>query len=165
MLNSCSFIGNLGKDPEVRTTQGGDKVASLSIACTEKWKTKDGERKERVTWVPVVIWGPLAEVAERYLRKGSKIYVCGKFTVRKWQDRDGHDRWSTEIVLSGAQAQLIMLDSKPEGDSQSNDRSGWGEQRSQSDNRGNSRQPGAGSDDWGGGSWGGRDPLDDDVPF
>ena len=115
-LNSCSFIGNLGKDPEVRTTQGGDKVATFSIACTEKWKGRDGERKERTTWVPVVIWGPLAEVAQNYLRKGSKVFVCGKFTVRKWADRDGQDRYSTEIVLQGGQSQLIMLDGKPDGE-------------------------------------------------
>lgn len=115
MLNSCSFIGNLGRDPEVKSTQRGDKVANLSIGCTEKWKDRDGNRQERTTWVPVVIWGALADVAERYLRKGSKVYVSGKFSVRKWQDRDGQDRYATEIILNGHDAKLVMLDG-PQGD-------------------------------------------------
>lgn len=110
-LNSCEFIGNLGRDPEVKSTQSGEKVANLSIGVSERWKGRDGEKKERTTWVPLVIWGPLAEVAERYLRKGSKIFVRGKFSVRKWTDQNGNDRYSTEIVLQGPQAVLTMLDS------------------------------------------------------
>lgn len=156
-LNSCSFIGNLGKDPEIRSMQNGDKVANLSIAVTEKWKAKDGEKKERTTWVPIVIWGPLAEIAERFLRKGSKVFVCGKFSVRKWQDQSGQDRYSTEIVLQGFDAKLEMLDGPPADNQRSS---------------GQSRQ----SDDWGGGQGGARtggggsqagfvDVLDDSVPF
>lgn len=118
MLNRCEFIGNLGRDPEIRATQTGDKVANLSLAVSETWKDKNtGERKERTTWVPVVIWGPLASVAERYLRKGSKVYIAGRFSVRKWQDQSGNDRYATEIVLQGFGASLIMLDG-PSGGSQ-----------------------------------------------
>lgn len=146
-LNSCSFIGHLGKDPEIRSTQGGDKCANLSIACTEKWKTQSGEAKERTTWVPIVIWEPLAGVAEKYLRKGSKVYVSGKFTVRKWSDSSGNDRYSTEIVLQGPGAQLIMLDGASSGS------------EGRSTGR---RQSGAGSDDWGGTC---GDALDDDIGF
>jgi len=112
-VNSCTFVGNLGKDPECRDVSNGQKVANFSIACTEKWKSKDGEKQERTTWVPVVVWGPLADVCQRYLHKGSKVYVSGKFSVRKFQDRDGNDRYATEIVLQGPQAQLVMLDGKP----------------------------------------------------
>lgn len=111
MLNRCEFIGNLGRDPEIRTTQSGDKVANLRIAVSEKWKDRDtGERKERTEWIPVTIWGPLAKVAEQYLHKGSKVFVSGKFQTRKWQDQSGADRYSTEIVLQGPQSQLTMLD-------------------------------------------------------
>ncbi len=113
-LNSCTFIGNLGKDPECMDVNGG-KVANFSIACTEKWKNRDGEKQERTTWVPVVVWGSLADVCQRFLHKGSKVYVCGKFSVRKYQDRDGNDRYATEVILQGPQAQLVMLDSKQDG--------------------------------------------------
>ena len=110
MLNRCEFIGNLGRDPEVRSTQSGDKVASLSIAVSEAWKDKNtGEKRERTEWVPITIWGPLAKVAEQYLRKGSKIYVAGKFQTRKWQDQSGNDRWTTDVVLQGTDAKMIML--------------------------------------------------------
>lgn len=117
-LNSCSFIGNLGKDPEIRTTQGGDKVANFSIACSEQWKDKaTGEKKEVTEWVNVVVWGALAGVVEAYLRKGSKVFISGKMKTRKWADKDGKDRWSTEIVLQGFDSKLIMLDGAKQGDS------------------------------------------------
>lgn len=118
MLNRCEFIGNLGRDPEIRTTQAGEKVANMSLAVTEKWKDKSGERQERTTWVPVVAWGKVAEIAEQYLHKGSKIFVAGQFTVRKWQDQQGNDRYSTEVVLRPFRGELVMLDGKP------NDQSG-----------------------------------------
>ncbi len=145
-VNSCTFIGNLGKDPECREVNGG-KVANISIACTEKWKNRDGEKQERTTWVPVVIWGPLADVCERYLRKGSKVYITGKFSVRKFQDRDGNDRWSTEIVLQGPQAQLVMLDGKQGGDGRAPD---------------GSRGAPSTSGDYGRTA---PDDLDDEIPF
>lgn len=114
MLNQCQFIGNLGADPEVRNFQNGNKVCNLRIACTEKWTDKSsGERKERTEWVSVAIFSEgLVRVAEQYLRKGSKIYVSGKMQTRKWQDQSGQDRYSTEIVLQGFDAKLVMLDGK-----------------------------------------------------
>lgn len=115
MLNQCNFIGNLGADPDVRSTNGGDKVANLRLACTEKWKDKNGERREKTEWVSVVVWGALAGVCEKYLRKGSKVFVSGKLQTRKWQDQSGNDRYSTEIVLSGSDSKLVMLDSAPTG--------------------------------------------------
>lgn len=115
MLNQCQFIGNLGADPEVRTFQNGGKVCNLRLAVTEKWK-KDGETKERTEWVTVAIFSEgLIGVAERYLRKGSKVYISGKMQTRKWQDQSGADRYSTEIILQGFDAKLTMLDG-PSGD-------------------------------------------------
>lgn len=115
-LNSCSFIGHLGRDPEIRTTQGGDRCANISLAVSEKWKDRSGNRQERTTWVPVVIWGKLADVAERYLHKGSQVFIRGKFAVRKWQDQSGQDRWTTEIVLNDFASKLVMLGSAPAAD-------------------------------------------------
>ena len=112
-LNQCNFIGNLGADPETRTFGNGNKVTNLRLAVSEKWKDKQsGERKEKTEWVLVAVFGPLADVAANYLRKGSKVFVSGKFTTRKWQDQSGNDRYSTEIVLQGPQAVLQMLDSR-----------------------------------------------------
>ena len=145
-LNSCTFIGNLGKDPECRDVNGG-KVANFSIACTEKWKNRDGEKQERTTWVPVVVWGSLADVCQRFLHKGSKVYVCGKFSVRKYQDRDGNDRYATEVILQGPQAQLVMLDSKQDGG------------RAASNEGTTTPHYGAH------GGTSARDDLDDDIPF
>lgn len=110
MLNQCQFIGNLGADPEVKSFQSGDRIANLRIAVTERWKDKQsGERKERTEWVSVVLRAGLVEVAEKYLRKGSKVFVSGKMVTRKWQDRDGNDRYSTEVVLQAFDATLILL--------------------------------------------------------
>jgi len=110
-VNKVIIIGNLGRDPEVRSMQNGDKVANLSVACSESWKDKNtGDRKERTEWVRVVIFGKVADVAERYLRKGSKVYIEGKLQTRKWQDQSGQDKYSTEVVLQGFGGQLVMLD-------------------------------------------------------
>lgn len=111
MLNQCQFIGHLGADPEVRAFSNGGKVCNFRIACTEKWKDKQGEKKERTEWVSVAIFNEgLAGVAERYLNKGSKVYISGKMQTRKWQDQSGADRYSTEVVLQGFDAKLVMLD-------------------------------------------------------
>lgn len=111
-LNQVQVIGNLGADPEVRSMNNGDKVANLRVAVSEKWKDKQtGERKEKTEWVPVTLWGPLAGIAEQYLRKGSKVFVQGKFQTRKWQDQSGADRYSTEVVVQGFGGQMVMLDS------------------------------------------------------
>lgn len=140
-LNQCQFIGNLGADPEVKSFQSGDRIANLRLAVTERWKDKQsGERKERTEWVSIVLRAGLVEVAEKYLRKGSKVFVSGRLSTRKWQDRDGNDRYATEIMGD----KLVMLDSAPSG------------QRSSNAHR---NQNGQGTD-WTPAS----DALDDDIP-
>ena len=108
MLNKVMLIGNLGKDPEIRYTSGGDAVATLSLATTERWKDKSGEQKEQTEWHRVTAWGSLAEIMGKYLHKGSKVYIEGKLQTRKWQDKEGNDRYTTEIRAD----QLKMLDGK-----------------------------------------------------
>ena len=110
-VNKVILVGNLGRDPEIRTMQSGDKVANLSLATSETWNDRQtGERRERTEWHRVVIFGRVADVAEQYLRKGSKVYVEGSLQTRKWQDQSGQDRYSTEVVLSGPRGQMTMLD-------------------------------------------------------
>ncbi len=142
-LNHCTFIGNLGADPETRTFTNGNKVVNLRLAVSENWKDKNtGERKEKTEWVSVAIFSEgLARVAEQYLRKGSKVYIAGKFTTRKWQDQSGADRYSTEIVLQGFDAKLVLLDGKRDDTSDAQESSGYG----------------------GGGRPGGD--IDDEIPF
>jgi len=119
-LNQCQFIGNLGRDPETRTFSNGNKVCNLRIACSESWKDRDGNKKEKTEWVSVAVFQEgLIRVCEQYLRKGSKIYVSGKMATRKYQDQSGNDRYSTEIVLQGFGSQLIMLDSQGGGNQDS----------------------------------------------
>jgi single-strand DNA-binding protein len=130
MLNQCQFIGNLGADPEVKSFQNGGKVCNLRLAVTEKWKDKNtGERQERTEWVSIAIFSEgLIGVCERYLRTGSKVFVQGQLSTRKWQDQSGADRYSTEVVLRGMNGVLTMLDGPPAGGRQ-NDResapAGW----------------------------------------
>src|SRR6056297_2746363 len=116
-VNKVILIGNLGRDPEVRTFQNGGKVCNLRIATSENWKDRNtGERRERTEWHSVAIFSDgLVRVAESYLRKGSKVYIEGKLQTRKWQDQSGQDRYSTEIVLQGFDATLVMLDGKGGG--------------------------------------------------
>lgn len=155
-LNRCDFIGNLGADPEVRSFANGGKVANIRLAVTERWK-KDGEQKEKTEWISVAVFGDgLAGVCERYLRKGSKVYVSGKLATRRWQDKDGNDRYSTEVHLQGPGASLVML-----GDPQSGSRTSGGSRSNDDDDGwkgGGSRGSG---DSWGGGF----DDLNDDVGF
>lgn len=114
-LNRVSLLGRLGKDPEIRQTQSGENVASFSIATGEQWKDKaTGEKKERTEWHSVVVFGPMAEVAKKYLAKGGRVYVEGQQRTRKWQDQSGNDRWTTEVVLSGFGSRLDVID-WPEG--------------------------------------------------
>lgn len=169
-LNICTFTGRLGRDPEVKSFQSGGRICNLAMAVGQQWKDKNsGERKERVEWVQVTIQNDgLVGVAERFLRKGSRIAISGEFRTRKWQDRDGHDRWSTEIVLSPFNGSLTMLDSAKDGqggtdrDDRRDDRGGGG-----SNNAGRNSQRDSGGDSWGGGNGGGgwADDLDDDIPF
>lgn len=118
MLNQCQFIGNLGADPDVRRLQSGDPVVNLRLAVSEKWRDKNGERKERTEWVTIVIFNEgLCSIAERYLKKGSKIFVSGKQQTRKWQDQNGQDRYSTEVVLQKYRGELTMLDGRSDDQS------------------------------------------------
>jgi single-strand DNA-binding protein len=111
-VNKVILIGNLGADPEIRRTQDGRPIANLRVATSESWRDKtSGERKERTEWHRVVIFNEgLCRIAEQYLKKGSKVYLEGQLQTRKWQDKDGQDKYSTEVVLQGFNSQLTMLD-------------------------------------------------------
>jgi single-strand DNA-binding protein len=98
MVNKVILIGNLGVDPEVRYTQSGTPVASFRIATSERWKGKDGQMQEQTEWHNIVAWDKLAEICGEYLHKGMRVYIEGKLQTRKWQDKDGHDRWTTEVI-------------------------------------------------------------------
>lgn len=165
-VNKVILIGNLGRDPESRSFSNGGKVCNLRIATSETWKDKQtGERKERTEWHSVAIFSEgLANVAERYLRKGSKVYIEGQLRTRKWQDQSGNDRYSTEVVIDGFNGSMTMLDGRDGGG-------------------GGGAAAGGSGDSWGGsggndGGYGGGqssgskpaggafdDDLDDDVPF
>jgi single-strand DNA-binding protein len=113
-INEATLLGNLGKDPEVRKTQDGKEIVTLSVATSESWRDKaTGERKERVEWHRVVIFNDaLAALARDYLRKGSKVYLRGQLQTRKWTDKDGQDKYTTEIVLQGFDPKLVLIDPK-----------------------------------------------------
>ncbi|MGI9375848.1 MAG: single-stranded DNA-binding protein [Tsuneonella suprasediminis] len=172
-LNKVMLIGNLGADPEVRSFQNGGKVCNLRIATSETWKDRDGQRQERTEWHTVAIFSEgLVNVAENYLRKGSKVYIEGQLQTRKWQDQSGNDRYSTEIVLRGFNGTLTMLDGAPGGGGQRGGGNGGGGDWNRGGSGGGS---GGGGGNWGqsgggssgGGSGGGSnyDDLEDDIPF
>ncbi|MGD9650602.1 MAG: single-stranded DNA-binding protein [Dongiaceae bacterium] len=146
-INKVILVGNLGRDPESRTMNNGGKVVNLSIATSESWKDKaSGERKEKTEWHRVVIFNDrLGEVAEKYLKKGSKVYIEGQLQTRKYQDKDGQEKYTTEVVLQNFRGELTMLDGKSSaGGGETNDNSGYqAPQRAAS----------------GGGG------MDDDIPF
>jgi single-strand DNA-binding protein len=111
-LNQCTITGRLGADPEIRRTQAGKPIANLRVACSETWRDNNGERQEKTEWFTVVIFSEgLCKIAESYLRKGSRVLLQGKMQTRKWKDQSGNDRYSTEMVLQGFDAKLVMLDS------------------------------------------------------
>ena len=116
-VNKVILVGNLGKDPEIRRTQDGRPIANLSVATPESWKDKNsGERKEKTEWHRVVIFNEgLCRIAEQYLKKGSKVYLEGALQTRKWTDKDGVDKYSTEVVLQGFNSSLTMLDGRSGG--------------------------------------------------
>ena len=116
-INKVILVGNLGADPEIRQTKDGRPIANLSIATGESWKDKNtGERREKTEWHRVVIFNEgLAKIAEQYLRKGSKVYLEGQLQTRKWQDQNGQDKYTTEVVLQGFNGNLTMLDSRQGG--------------------------------------------------
>lgn len=162
MLNHIQLIGFLGADPEIRTTGGGEDVASLRLATSERWKDRaTGEKRERTEWHSVVVFGPIVAVVKGYVKKGSKIYIAGQLRTRKWQDNSGNDRYSTEVVLSGFDAKLLLLDSAGGSGGGSRDYSGYSDGPSRG---GAAAGAGAGSAAKRGGS-AFDDDLDDDVPF
>jgi single-strand DNA-binding protein len=159
-VNKVILIGNLGRDPEVRSFQNGGKVCNLRIATSENWRDRNtGERRERTEWHTVAIFNEnLVRLAEQYLRKGSKVYIEGKLETRKWQDQSGQDRYSTEVVLRPYAGELTFLDGRDGGQGGSGGGGG-----SYGDDRGG----GGYSDDrggYGGGAGGGND-MDDEIPF
>lgn len=178
-VNKVILIGNLGADPEIKSFQNGGKIANIRIATSEQWKDRmTGERKERTEWHNVVINGDgLVGVVERYLKKGSKVYIEGSLRTRKWQDRDGNDRYTTEVVIAGMGGTLTMLDGAPGGGGGSRGGDSWNQGGGGSsggwDQGGGSSGGGSGGgwNQGGGGSSGGGgrppfdDDLDDDVPF
>jgi single-strand DNA-binding protein len=173
-VNKVILIGNLGADPEVRSFQNGGKVCSIRIATSESWKDRtSGERKERTEWHSVSIFSEgLVNVAERYLRKGSKVYIEGQLRTRKWQDQQGQDRYTTEVVLQGFDAKLVMLDGREGGGSGSGggrSEGGWGASSGSYDDGGfGGSGSGGGSGRGGGARTSGPsfdNDLDDEVPF
>lgn len=175
-VNKVILVGNLGRDPEVRTFQNGGKVCNLRIATSENWKDRNtGERRERTEWHSVAIFSEgLVRVAEQYLRKGSKVYLEGQLQTRKWQDQSGQDRYSTEVVLQGFGATLVMLDGRGEGGGGG----GFGGGQGGGDSYGGGYDSGPAGDPYGGGPSGGgssgggrgRGPAsggidDDEIPF
>ena len=112
-LNKVTLIGRVGKDPEIKTSKAGKKLASFSLATSESWKDKQGQKQEKTEWHNIVIYNEgIAGVIEKYVHKGSQIYIEGALQTRKWQDKDGKDRYTTEVVLQGFNGQLILLDGK-----------------------------------------------------
>lgn len=165
-LNKVMLIGNLGADPEIRSFQNGGKVANLRIATSETWKDRStGERQERTEWHTVAIFSEgLINVVENYLKKGSKVYVEGQLQTRKWQDQQGNDRYSTEVVLRGYNGTLTMLDGAGGGGS-GNRSSGGGYGGGQSGGGFGGGNQGGGSGGQGAGGGSNYDDLDDDIPF
>jgi single-strand DNA-binding protein len=147
-VNKVIIVGNLGRDPEVRTFANGGKVVNLNIATSETWRDKaTGDRKERTEWHTVAIFNePLGKIAEQYLRKGSTVYIEGQLETRKWQDQSGADRYSTEIVLRAFRGELTLLGGKQSGE-----------------DRGDAGQSSGGYGDNSNG--GGRSDMDDEIPF
>ncbi|MCF1710023.1 single-stranded DNA-binding protein [Tabrizicola sp. J26] len=166
-VNKVILVGNLGRDPEVRTFANGGKVCNLRIATSETWRDKaSGERKERTEWHSVAIFSePLAKIAEQYLRKGSKVYIEGALETRKWQDQSGQDRYTTEVVLRPFSGNLTLLDGREGGGSGGgfDDRSGFGDDRGYPEERGGGSGFGGGRS--GGGGAPSRSDLDDEIPF
>ncbi|ACI92670.1 single-stranded DNA-binding protein (SSB) [Afipia carboxidovorans OM5] len=152
-INKVILVGNLGADPDIRRTQDGRAIANMSIATSETWRDKNsGERKEKTEWHRVVIFNEgLAKVAEQYLRKGAKVYVEGALQTRKWQDKDGRDKYTTEVVLQGFNSTLTMLDSRNGGNRSDDDDDGFGER--QTSRKGSSS------------GYRGNDDMNDDIPF
>jgi single-strand DNA-binding protein len=169
-VNKVILVGNLGRDPEVRSFQNGGKVVNLRIATSENWKDRNtGERKERTEWHSVAIFDEnLARVAEQYLKKGSTVYIEGQLETRKWQDQSGQDRYSTEVVLRPFRSSLTMLGGRGDGGggggSGGDDGGDYGSGGGGGGGRGG-YGGGSSGGGYGGGRSGGSSDLDDDIPF
>ena len=161
-VNKVILVGNLGRDPEIRSTQDGTKIANLSLATSETWRDRNsGERRERTEWHRVVIFNEkLCEVAEKYLRKGSKIYIEGALQTRKWTDQSGVEKYTTEVVLQRFRGELTMLDGRQDGGGGGGGYSDEGPGGGPGSGFGGGGRSGGGS---GGGAGGGD--LDDEIPF
>ncbi len=159
-VNKVILVGNLGRDPEIRYAQNGNKIANFSIATSESWRDKStGERKEKTEWHRIVVFSEgLATIAEKYLKKGSKVYIEGALQTRKWTGNDGVEKYTTEIVLQGFNSTLTMLDGRGDG-------GGGGGNYGGGDSSGG--EPDWGSPDQGGGGSSGPSggDLDDEIPF
>lgn len=156
-VNKVMLVGNLGRDPEVRSMQSGDKVCNLSVATSERWKDRNsGEMQEKTEWHRVVIFDQkLIEVAEKYLQKGAKVFLEGQLQTRKWTDQSGQEKYTTEVVLQRFRGQLVMLDSRGGG--------GQGQGGGYDSAPSYDQQPAMAAA--GGGGMGGGDDLDDEIPF
>ncbi len=161
-VNKVILVGNLGRDPEVRFAQSGSKIVNMSVATSESWKDKQtGERKEKTEWHRIVIFNErLADVAEKYLKKGSKVYLEGALQTRKWTDKEGQEKYSTEVVIDRFRGDLTMLDTRGGGGG------GAGEEPppAEPSSEGRGGQSGGKSGGQGSGKKGGGD-LDDEIPF
>ncbi|MBM1556729.1 single-stranded DNA-binding protein [Sulfitobacter mediterraneus] len=171
-VNKVILIGNLGRDPEVRSFQNGGKVCNLRIATSETWKDRNtGERREKTEWHSVAIFQEgLVRIAEQYLKKGSKVYIEGQLQTRKWQDQSGNDRYSTEVVLQGFGGTLTMLDGRDGGSGgggggYGGGGSGGGDYGGGGYDSGNGGGGGGYDSGPSGGGGGGSRDLDDEIPF
>lgn len=166
-VNKVILIGNLGRDPEIRTMQSGGRVCNLALATSESWRDKQtGERRERTEWHRIVVFNDnLVQVCERFLKKGSKIYIEGQLETRKWQDQSGQERYTTEVVLRPFRSELTMLDTRGggEGGGYGGGSGGGYEDRGYAE----PSSSGGGSAGGTGGASGGAAPadLDDEIPF
>ncbi len=166
-VNKVILIGNLGKDPEIRRTQDGRPIANLSVATSESWRDKTtGERKEKTEWHRVVVFNEgLCKVIEQYLKKGAKVYLEGALQTRKWTDKDGHDKYSTEVVLQGFNSTLTMLDGRGGAGAGASDDMGGDMGGSDFGSRGVSGGGSAPARKPAMASAGKRDDMDDEIPF
>jgi single-strand DNA-binding protein len=167
-VNKVIIVGNLGADPEIKSFQNGGRICNLRIATSEDWKDKQtGEKKERTEWHSVTLQSDgLVGVAERFLKKGSKVYVEGQLRTRKWQDQSGNDRYTTEISVAGFDGKLVMLDG-PKGGSSGGSSDGWsgGASGGSAGSGGSGGGSGGSGGGWNQGGGGFDSDLDDDVPF
>jgi single-strand DNA-binding protein len=165
-VNKVILVGNLGRDPEIRSTQDGTKVANLSLATSEQWRDRtSGERRERTEWHRVVVFNDkLCEVIEKYLKKGSKVYIEGQLQTRKWTDQSGVEKYTTEVVLQRFRGELTMLDGRQDGGSSGYSEDG-GSGGGYGGGSGGSGGGYGGGGSGGGGSGGGGSDLDDEIPF